>query len=90
MSEKICHFPPHRTVTYLGLLKVAGITMKLSFDPRAVKVYGVFKTIETVSGKFPLCKIRNGDASVCPHCYCESERRTVKIKFSKSSIESVR
>jgi methylmalonyl-CoA mutase len=55
-----------------------------------VKKYGVFKTIETVSGKVPvITKSGIDDASVCPTAI-ESKGGAVKIKFSKSSIESVR
>jgi hypothetical protein len=42
-------------VTYLRLLKVTVITMKrLTQEQVAQKLYGVFKTIETVSGKVPV------------------------------------
>jgi methylmalonyl-CoA mutase len=91
MSEKIYVIPPHRT-RYLSEIAESNRhydETALTQEQVAQKNYGVFKTIETVSGKVPvITKSGIDDASVLPTAI-ESER-AVKIKFSKSSIESVR
>jgi hypothetical protein len=70
-------------VTYLRLLKVTVITMKrLTQEQVAQKLYGVFKTIETVSGKVPvITKSGIDDASVLPTAIESEKKELSKIKF---------
>ncbi|WP_413998940.1 methylmalonyl-CoA mutase family protein [Flavobacterium sp. W1B] len=77
MSEKIYVIPPHRT-RYLS--EIAESNRKyddiaLSQEQVAQKLYGIFKTLETVSGKVPLI-IKTGidDSSVLPNAI-ESEKQ---------------
>jgi methylmalonyl-CoA mutase len=80
MSEKIYVIPPHRT-RYLSEFESNRYydETALTQEQVAQKLYGVFKTIETVSGKVPvITKSGIDDASCSLH---ESERRTAKINF---------
>jgi methylmalonyl-CoA mutase len=52
----------------------------LTQEQVAQKLYGVFKTIETVSGKVPVITKSGIDASVLPTAI-ESEKELSKIKF---------
>ena len=69
MSEKIFVIPPHRT-RYLS--EIAENNRKydataLSQDQVAQKLYGIYKTIESVSGKVPeLVKAGLADATILP------------------------
>ncbi len=69
MSEKIFVIPPHRT-RYLSEIAENNRkydAMALSQEQVAQKLYGIFKTIESVSGKIPeLNKVGINDDSVLP------------------------
>jgi methylmalonyl-CoA mutase len=76
MSEKIYVIPPHRT-RYLSEIAESNRhydETALTQEQVAQKLYGVFKTIETVSGKVPvITKSGIDDASVLPTAI-ESEK----------------
>jgi methylmalonyl-CoA mutase len=77
MSEKIYVIPPHRT-RYLSEIAESNRhydETALTQEQVAQKLYGVFKTIETVSGKVPvITKSGIDDASVLPTAI-ESEKK---------------
>jgi methylmalonyl-CoA mutase len=82
MSEKIFVIPPHRT-RYLS--EIAENNRKydetaLSQQQVAQKLYGIFKTIESVSGKVPVI-IKTGidDSSVLPGAIEAQEKNENKI-----------
>ncbi len=89
MSEKIFVIPPHRT-RYLS--EIAENNRKydetaLSQEQVAQKLYGIYKTIETVSNKKPeLNKAGIDDASVLPSATAPHDENRIFFEFTFESI----
>jgi methylmalonyl-CoA mutase len=84
MSEKIYVIPPHRT-RYLSEIAESNRhydETALTQEQVAQKLYGVFKTIETVSGKVPvITKAGIDDASVLPTAIEAEKEGTAENKI---------
>jgi methylmalonyl-CoA mutase len=68
-------------VTYLRLLKVTVIDETALTQEQVEKLYGVFKTIETVSGKFPLSQNQELMMPLLPTAIESEKKELSKIKF---------
>jgi len=93
MSEKIFVIPPHRT-RYLS--EIAENNRKydataLSQEQVAQKLYGIFKTVETVSGKMPVFnKAGIDDASVLPSVIAEHDENRIFINLLLNQFDKVK
>jgi methylmalonyl-CoA mutase len=93
MSEKIFVIPPHRT-RYLS--EIAESNRKydvtaVSQEQVAQKLYGIFKTIETVSGKFPLInKAGIDDSSVLPSAVEEHNENRIFLNLLLNQFDKVK
>jgi methylmalonyl-CoA mutase len=93
MSEKIFVIPPHRT-RYLS--EIAENNRK--YDATAVsqqkvaqKLYGIFKTLESVSGKLPLItKAGIDDASVLPSATAAHDENRIFINLLLNQFDKVK
>ncbi|NRT11217.1 methylmalonyl-CoA mutase family protein [Flavobacterium sp. 14A] len=93
MSEKIFVIPPHRT-RYLS--EIAESNRKydetaLSQQKVAQKLYGIFKTIESVSGKMPaITKTGLDDTTVYPTDLKEQDENKVFLNLLLSQFDKVK
>lgn len=93
MSEKIFVIPPHRT-RYLS--EIAESNRKydetaLSQQRVAQKLYGIFKTIESVSGKMPaITKTGLDDTTVYPIDLKEQDENKVFLNLLLSQFDKVK
>lgn len=93
MSEKIFVIPPHRT-RYLS--EIAESNRKydetaLSQQKVAQKLYGIFKTIESVSGKVPtLTKTGLDDSSVYPSAIKEQDENNIFLNLLLNQFDKVK
>ena len=93
MSEKIFVIPPHRT-RYLS--EIAESNRKydetaLSQQRVAQKLYGIFKTIESVSGKMPaITKTGLDDTTVYPTDLKEQDENKVFLNLLLSQFDKVK
>ncbi len=93
MSEKIFVIPPHRT-RYLS--EIAESNRKydetaLSQQKVAQKLYGIFKTIESVSGKLPtITKTGLDDASVYPSAIKEQDENNIFLNLLLNQFDKVK
>ena len=93
MSEKIYVIPPHRT-RYLS--EIAESNRKydataFSQEQVAQKLYGIFKTVETVSGKVPtINKIGIDDDSVLPSPVEEHNENRIFLNLLLNQFEKVK
>ena len=93
MSEKIFVIPPHRT-RYLS--EIAESNRKydetaLSQQKVAQKLYGIFKTIESVSGKLPtITKTGLDDASVYPSAIKERDENNIFLNLLLNQFDKVK
>jgi methylmalonyl-CoA mutase len=93
MSEKIFVIPPHRT-RYLS--EIAENNRK--YDATAVsqqkvaqKLYGIFKTLESVSGKLPIItKAGIDDASVLPSATAAHDENRIFINLLLNQFDKVK
>ena len=93
MSEKIFVIPPHRT-RYLS--EIAESNRKydetaLSQQKVAQKLYGIFKTIESVSGNVPvITKTGLDDASVYPSAIKEHDENNIFLNLLLNQFDKVK
>ncbi|UFH35390.1 methylmalonyl-CoA mutase family protein [Flavobacterium acetivorans] len=93
MSEKIFVIPPHRT-RYLS--EIAESNRKydeiaLSQEQVAQKLYGIFKTLETVSGKVTvLTKAGIDDTSVLPSAIVEHDENRIFLNLLLNQFDKVK
>ncbi|NBL65255.1 methylmalonyl-CoA mutase [Flavobacterium sp. NST-5] len=93
MSEKIFVIPPHRT-RYLS--EIAENNRKydenaLSQQKVAQKLYGIFKTIESVSGKTPeITKAGINDDSVLPSALDEKDENRIFLNLLLNQFDKVK
>ena len=93
MSEKIFVIPPHRT-RYLS--EIAESNRKydeiaLSQEQVAQKLYGIFKTLETVSGKVAvLTKAGIDDTSVLPSATVEHDENRIFLNLLLNQFDKVK
>jgi methylmalonyl-CoA mutase len=93
MSEKIFVIPPHRT-RYLS--EIAESNRKydntvLSQQKVAQKLYGIFKTIESVSGNVPLItKVGIDDSSVYPSAIEEHDENNIFLNLLLNQFDKVK
>jgi methylmalonyl-CoA mutase len=93
MSEKIFVIPPHRT-RYLS--EIAENNRKydataLSQEQVAQKLYGIFKTIESVSGKIPeINKTGINDSSVLPSAVEEHNQNRIFLNLLLNQFDKVK
>ncbi|MTH14174.1 methylmalonyl-CoA mutase family protein [Flavobacterium sp. LC2016-01] len=93
MSEKIFVIPPHRT-RYLSEIA----ENNRSYDETAIsqqkvaqKLYGIFKTIESVSGKIPqINKAGIDDASVLPSGIQEHDENRIFLNLLLNQFDKVK
>ncbi|REH02015.1 methylmalonyl-CoA mutase family protein [Flavobacterium aquicola] len=93
MSEKIFVIPPHRT-RYLSEIAENNRkydTTALSQEQVAQKLYGIFKTLESVSGKVPLInKAGIDDSSVLPNALAEHDENRIFINLLLNQFDKVK
>lgn len=93
MSEKIFVIPPHRT-RYLS--EIAESNRKyddtvLSQQKVAQKLYGIFKTIESVSGNVPvITKVGIDDSSVYPSAIKEQDENNIFLNLLLNQFDKVK
>jgi methylmalonyl-CoA mutase len=93
MSEKIFVIPPHRT-RYLS--EIAESNRKydetvVSQQKVAQKLYGIFKTIESVSGNVPLItKAGIDDSSVYPSAINEQDENNIFLNLLLNQFDKVK
>ncbi|SDY04903.1 methylmalonyl-CoA mutase family protein [Flavobacterium degerlachei] len=93
MSEKIFVIPPHRT-RYLS--EIAESNRKyddtvLSQQKVAQKLYGIFKTIESVSGNVPIItKVGIDDSSVYPSAIKEQDENNIFLNLLLNQFDKVK
>jgi len=93
MSEKIFVIPPHRT-RYLS--EIAESNRKyddtaLSQQKVAQKLYGIFKTIESVSGNVPaITKAGIDDSSVYPSAIKEHDENNIFLNLLLNQFDKVK
>lgn len=93
MSEKIFVIPPHRT-RYLS--EIAESNRKydetaLSQQKVAQKLYGIFKTIESVSGNVPvITKTGLDDSSVYPSAIKEHDENNIFLNLLLNQFDKVK
>ena len=93
MSEKIFVIPPHRT-RYLS--EIAESNRKydataLGQQKVAQKLYGIFKTLESVSGKLPvITKTGIDDASVLPSATTAHDENRIFINLLLNQFDKVK
>ncbi|QLC65531.1 methylmalonyl-CoA mutase family protein [Flavobacterium sp. LPB0248] len=93
MSEKIFVIPPHRT-RYLSEIA----ENNRSYDETAIsqqkvaqKLYGIFKTIESVSGKVPqITKAGIEDSSVLPSGIAEHDENRIFLNLLLNQFDKVK
>ncbi|MBF4473695.1 methylmalonyl-CoA mutase family protein [Flavobacterium sp. HJJ] len=93
MSEKIFVIPPHRT-RYLSEIAENNRkydTIALSQEQVAQKLYGIFKTLESVSGKVPVTnKAGIDDSSVLPSALAEHDDNRIFINLLLHQFDKVK
>ncbi|MET0759713.1 MAG: methylmalonyl-CoA mutase family protein, partial [Flavobacterium sp.] len=93
MSEKIFVIPPHRT-RYLS--EIAESNRKydataLTQQKTAQKLFGIFKTIESVSGKMPvITKVGIDDTSVLPSAIEERDENRIFLNLLLNQFDKVK
>lgn len=93
MSEKIFVIPPHRT-RYLS--EIAESNRKyddtvISQQKVAQKLYGIFKTIESVSGNVPvITKVGIDDSSVYPSAIKEQDENNIFLNLLLNQFDKVK
>ena len=93
MSEKIFVIPPHRT-RYLSEIAENNRSydeIALSQQKVAQKLYGIFKTIESVSGKIPqIAKAGIDDSSVLPSGIQEHDENRIFLNLLLNQFDKVK
>jgi methylmalonyl-CoA mutase len=93
MSEKIFVIPPHRT-RYLSEIAENNRNYDetaLSQQKVAQKLYGIFKTIESVSGKIPqITKAGIDDSSVLPGGIAEQDENRIFLNLLLNQFDKVK
>ncbi len=93
MSEKIFVIPPHRT-RYLSEIAENNRSydeIALSQQKVAQKLYGIFKTIESVSGKIPeINKAGIDDATVLPSGIQEHDENRIFLNLLLNQFDKVK
>jgi methylmalonyl-CoA mutase len=93
MSEKIFVIPPHRT-RYLSEIAENNRSydeIALSQQKVAQKLYGIFKTIESVSGKIPqITKAGIDDATVLPTGIQEHDENRIFLNLLLNQFDKVK
>jgi methylmalonyl-CoA mutase len=93
MSEKIFVIPPHRT-RYLSEIAENNRkydTTALSQEQVAQKLYGIFKTLESVSGKIPvITKAGIDEDSVLPSALVEHNDNRIFINLLLNQFDKVK
>jgi methylmalonyl-CoA mutase len=93
MSEKIFVIPPHRT-RYLSEIAENNRkydTIALSQEQVAQKLYGIFKTLESVSGKVPVInKAGIDDVSVLPSALKEQDDNKIFVNLLLNQFDKVK
>ncbi len=93
MSEKIFVIPPHRT-RYLSEIAENNRSydeIALSQQKVAQKLYGIFKTIESVSGKVPqINKAGIDDATVLPSGIAEHDENRIFLNLLLNQFDKVK
>ncbi|MFB3388919.1 methylmalonyl-CoA mutase family protein [Flavobacterium sp. LAR06] len=93
MSEKIFVIPPHRT-RYLSEIAENNRSydeIALSQQKVAQKLYGIFKTIESVSGKIPqIAKAGIDDATVLPSGIQEHDENRIFLNLLLNQFDKVK
>ena len=93
MSEKIYVIPPHRT-RYLSEIAENNRkydTIALSQEQVAQKLYGIFKTLESVSGKVPVInKAGIEEESVLPSALKEHDDNKIFINLLLNQFDKVK
>ncbi|MCM0666254.1 methylmalonyl-CoA mutase family protein [Flavobacterium tyrosinilyticum] len=93
MSEKIFVIPPHRT-RYLSEIAENNRSydeIALSQQKVAQKLYGIFKTIESVSGKVPqINKAGIDDSSVLPSGIAEHNENRIFLNLLLNQFDKVK
>jgi len=93
MSEKIFVIPPHRT-RYLSEIAENNRSydeIALSQQKVAQKLYGIFKTIESVSGKIPqITKAGLDDATVLPSGIQEHDENRIFLNLLLNQFDKVK
>jgi methylmalonyl-CoA mutase len=93
MSEKIYVIPPHRT-RYLSEIAENNRkydTIALSQEQVAQKLYGIFKTLESVSGKVPVInKAGIDEESVLPSALKEQDDNKIFINLLLNQFDKVK
>jgi methylmalonyl-CoA mutase len=93
MSEKIFVIPPHRT-RYLSEIAENNRSydeIALSQQKVAQKLYGIFKTIESVSGKIPqINKAGIDDSTVLPSGIAEHDENRIFLNLLLNQFDKVK
>ncbi|KLT70239.1 methylmalonyl-CoA mutase family protein [Flavobacterium sp. ABG] len=93
MSEKIFVIPPHRT-RYLSEIAESNRSYDesaLSQQKVAQKLYGIFKTLESVSGKVPqINKAGIDDATVLPTGIAEHDENRIFLNLLLNQFDKVK
>ncbi|WP_166919281.1 methylmalonyl-CoA mutase family protein [Flavobacterium poyangense] len=93
MSEKIFVIPPHRT-RYLSEIAESNRgydEIALSQQKVAQKLYGIYKTLETVSGKVPqITKAGIEDSSVLPAGIAEHDENRIFLNLLLNQFDKVK
>jgi methylmalonyl-CoA mutase len=93
MSEKIFVIPPHRT-RYLSEIAENNRSydeIALSQQKVAQKLYGIFKTIESVSGKIPqINKAGVDDSTVLPSGIAEHDENRIFLNLLLNQFDKVK
>ncbi|WP_343588573.1 methylmalonyl-CoA mutase family protein [Flavobacterium sp.] len=93
MSEKIFVIPPHRT-RYLSEIAENNRSydeIALSQQKVAQKLYGIFKTIESVSGKVPqITKAGIDDSTVLPSGIAEHDENRIFLNLLLNQFDKVK
>ncbi|MBS7256019.1 methylmalonyl-CoA mutase family protein [Flavobacterium branchiicola] len=93
MSEKIFVIPPHRT-RYLSEIAENNRSydeMAISQQKVAQKLYGIFKTIESVSGKVPqITKAGIDDSTVLPGGIAEHDENRIFLNLLLNQFDKVK
>jgi methylmalonyl-CoA mutase len=93
MSEKIFVIPPHRT-RYLSEIAENNRSydeIALSQQKVAQKLYGIFKTIESVSGKVPqIYKAGIDDSTVLPSGIAEHDENRIFLNLLLNQFDKVK
>ncbi|MFC0777892.1 methylmalonyl-CoA mutase family protein [Flavobacterium sp. HJSW_4] len=93
MSEKIFVIPPHRT-RYLSEIAENNRSydeVAISQQKVAQKLYGIFKTIESVSGKIPqITKAGIDDSTVLPSGIAEHDENRIFLNLLLNQFDKVK